>query len=103
MIQHSAIDNFSAEPPTTERLAADGLLADAQAGSVEALAHLCEAARLQMIVAVRRGLPPALQAKLGASDIVQDAVVDAHRCFPQFAGRSPAEFFGWLHQWLQPQ
>ena len=54
-----------------------------------------------MIVAVRRGLPPALQAKLGASDIVQDAVADAHRCFPQFAGRSPAEFFGWLRTILR--
>ena len=101
MIQHSAIDRFSAEPAATEALAADGLLADAQAGSVEALAHLCEAARTAMIDSARRGLPPALQAKLGASDIVQDAVVDAHRCFPQFAGRSPAEFFGWLRTILR--
>ncbi len=89
------------EPDANNGLPVEGLLEEAQAGSAPALGRLFESTRLQMIVAVRRGLPPALQAKLGVSDIVQDAVVDAHRCFPQFAGRSPAEFFGWLRTILR--
>ena len=54
-----------------------------------------------MLHSARRSLPSVLQAKLGASDIVQDAVVDAHRCFPQFAGRTPPEFFSWLRTILR--
>lgn len=96
MLRHSLLDD-----PRSLPLASEGLLADARLGSVEALAELCEAARTGMLDSARRSLPPALRAKLGASDIVQDAVIDAHRCFPQFAGRSPAEFFGWLRTILR--
>lgn len=89
------------EPDLRGGMRVDGLLDEAQAGSVPALGRLFEVARRQLILTARRDLPPALQAKLGASDIVQDAVVDAHRCFPQFAGRSTAEFFGWLRTILR--
>jgi RNA polymerase sigma-70 factor (ECF subfamily) len=81
-------------------LPAEALLAAARGGSTAALGRLFEAVRGQMLTAVRRTLPGTLQAKLGVSDIVQDAVVDAQQGFPKFAGQTPAEFFAWLRSIL---
>lgn len=72
------------------------LLAEARNGSVNALGLLFESARCQMLTAVRRSLPAAVRAKVGVSDIVQEAVLDAQEGFSGFTGRTPAEFFGWL-------
>lgn len=72
------------------------LLVEARSGSVTALGQLFESARCQMLAAVRRSLPAAVRAKVGVSDIVQEAVIDAQRGFPAFTGRTPTEFFGWL-------
>ena len=42
----------------------------------------------------------ALQAKLDASDVVQQTLLKAHENMDQFRGTSPAEFMGWLRQIL---
>jgi RNA polymerase sigma-70 factor (ECF subfamily) len=41
-------------------------------------------------------LSPRLQAKVDASDIVQQALLEAHRCHGQFRGQSEAERLAWL-------
>lgn len=45
-------------------------------------------ARLQM--------SPRLQPKLDPSDVVQQAILEAHRCRAQFRGQSEAEWLAWL-------
>jgi RNA polymerase sigma-70 factor (ECF subfamily) len=44
----------------------------------------------------RLHLEPRLQGKLDASDVVQDALLKAHRSLDQFQGRSDAEMTAWL-------
>jgi RNA polymerase sigma-70 factor (ECF subfamily) len=42
-----------------------------------------------------------LQGKLGASDLVQETFLEAHRDFQQFRGRTDEELRGWLRAILQ--
>jgi RNA polymerase sigma-70 factor (ECF subfamily) len=44
----------------------------------------------------RLQLNPRLQAKLDASDVVQQAILEAHQSRAQFRGQSEAEWLGWL-------
>jgi RNA polymerase sigma-70 factor (ECF subfamily) len=45
-------------------------------------------------------LDPRLRAKLDASDVVQQALMDAHKNRPQFHGSTEAEMAAWLRQIL---
>lgn len=49
---------------------------------------------LRLLVQVQ--LSPRLQAKLDASDVVQQAILQAHACRSQFRGQTEAEWLGWL-------
>ena len=75
-------------------------LAAARAGSSEALGELLEAFRGYLLVIARAELAPDLQAKRGASDLVQDTFADAKRDFSQFVGNSEAELRAWLRRIL---
>ncbi len=44
----------------------------------------------------RLELSPRLQAKLDASDIVQQTILEAHQCRAQFRGQREAEWLAWL-------
>lgn len=48
----------------------------------------------------RAQLHPEVQAKLDASDIVQQTLLEAHRDREQFAGGNPAQLAGWLRRIL---
>jgi RNA polymerase sigma-70 factor, ECF subfamily len=85
--------------PTTDT--ADGhLLDDALAGHDAAVGPLLEGYRHYLTILARVQLDRALQVKVGASDIVQETFLEAHRDFPHFRGRSVPEFLGWLRQIL---
>src|SRR4051812_26573615 len=45
-------------------------------------------------------MPPGLRAKAGPSDLVQDTLLEAHRDFARFRGRTEAEWLGWLRRIL---
>ncbi len=75
-------------------------LAAARAGSREALGRALETCRNYLLVVAREHLDPDLQAKGGASDVVQETFLEAQRDFARFRGTSDAELLGWLRQIL---
>jgi len=78
----------------SERIA--GWLAAARRGDVAARDRLFDACRSYVDLAARYHLQRRLQAKVDASDIVQQSLLEAHRGFDRFAGESPGEWLAWL-------
>ena len=74
------------------------LIAKARAGEVEALGELCNLYRNYMRMVVRTGLGPKLRERVELSDVVQEALVEVVRQFPQFTGQSEAALVGWLRR-----
>jgi RNA polymerase sigma-70 factor (ECF subfamily) len=72
----------------------------ARAGSSKALGQALEACRLYLLRIAEEELDPALRAKGGASDLVQETFLDAQRLFERFHGTSEAELLAWLRQLL---
>lgn len=74
------------------------LIARARAGEAEALGDLCALYRNYMRMVVRTGLGPRLRERVELSDVVQDALVEVIRQFPQFTGQNEAALVGWLRR-----
>jgi RNA polymerase sigma-70 factor (ECF subfamily) len=74
------------------------LLARARSDTGKSLGRLLELYRnyLQLLACTRIDLH--LQGRVDASDVVQEAYLDACRDFGQFRGQTEAEFRGWLRQ-----
>lgn len=68
----------------------------ASGGDAEALAGLLEPMRVELGRIARRGIPLSLRAKVGASDIVQQTMVDAVRQLDQFRGRTRGQWRAWI-------
>jgi RNA polymerase sigma-70 factor, ECF subfamily len=75
-------------------------LTAAQAGSKEAVAQALEACRGYLLLIAQRELAPDLRAKAGASDLVQDTIMEAQRDFSGFQGSSESELLAWLRRLL---
>ncbi len=71
-------------------------IAEARAGSGEALGLLLEGCRKYLLVMANRSLDSDLRPRTSASDLVQDAFVEVHRDFANFVGRTEGELFAWL-------
>jgi RNA polymerase sigma-70 factor (ECF subfamily) len=76
------------------------LLTAARAGSSDALGDALEACRAYLLVVAERELHPAVRAKGGASDLVQQTFLEAQRDFAGFGGESKQELLAWLRQVL---
>ena len=74
------------------------LLARARAGETEALGELRALYRNYLRMVVRTGLGPRLRERLELSDVVQEALVEVVRQFPQFTGQNEAALVGWLRR-----
>ena len=74
------------------------LLAQARAGEPDALGELCALYRNYLRMVVRTGLGPKLREKVELSDVVQEALVEVVRQFPQFTGQNEAALVGWLRR-----
>jgi RNA polymerase sigma-70 factor (ECF subfamily) len=72
------------------------LIQAAQAGSAEALGRLLEACRAYLLLIANQDLDPDLQAKGGASDLIQDTFLEAQHDFAQFQGRTQRDLLNWL-------
>jgi RNA polymerase sigma-70 factor (ECF subfamily) len=76
------------------------LLAEAKGGDGAALGRLLDAYRQYLTLLARLQLDRTLRVKVGASDVVQETFLEAHRDFPAFRGASVGELVGWLRQIL---
>jgi RNA polymerase sigma-70 factor (ECF subfamily) len=76
------------------------LLAAARGGSADALGRAFEACRAYLLLVAERELDPALRAKGGASDLVQQTFLEAQQDFARFHGASADELRAWLRQLL---
>ncbi len=79
-------------------LSPDELLSQARSGSSDCLGQLLELYRHYLGLLARLEIGRTLQAKLDASDLVQDTLLEAHRNFPKFRGAGETQFVCWLRQ-----
>jgi len=75
---------------------AHALLEQARQGDREALGRLLEAQRPALHRLAKRQLDGRIAVRVAASDIIQQTFLEAHRSFPQFAGRGQRELTAWL-------
>jgi RNA polymerase sigma-70 factor (ECF subfamily) len=78
---------------------ADSLVA-ARSGSLEALGQALDTYRAYLLAIAERELDPELKAKGGASDLVQETLLEAIGGFAKFQGQSDAELKAWLRRLL---
>jgi len=72
------------------------LLAYARAGSSQARWQLIQLYRELMLKKAKQELDSDILSKKGASDVVQDAIIEARSDFDQFRGQTEREFLAWL-------
>lgn len=78
---------------------AEKLIADAHRDAAT-LGRLLEQYRNYLRLLARIEIGRKLQGKVDASDVVQDAFLDAHRYFPNFRGTAEPQFVQWLREIL---
>jgi RNA polymerase sigma-70 factor (ECF subfamily) len=78
----------------------ENLLRQARAGDAEALGQLLELYRRYLTLLARVQIGQRLQGKVGASDVVQESFLEAHRHFDRFQGTSIGQLVRWLRQIL---
>jgi RNA polymerase sigma-70 factor, ECF subfamily len=66
----------------------------------ENLGKLLESYRVYLRLLARIEIGKRLQGKVDASDVVQEAFLDAHRYFPNFRGQAEGQFVAWLREIL---
>jgi RNA polymerase sigma-70 factor (ECF subfamily) len=79
---------------------ADQLIVAARGGDAATLGRLLEVYRNYLRLLARVELDRRLRGKIDASDVVQEAFLDAHRYFPAFRGTAEAQFVAWLREIL---
>ena len=76
------------------------LLRDARGGDPERLGRLLQLYRNYLTILAASQLDGRLRRRLNPSDLVQEAMLAAHRDFEQFRGGNEREFLAWLRQIL---
>lgn len=77
-----------------------GLLTRAKAGDTAASEQLFASCRSYLLVLARAQVEGRLRAKVDASDIVQQTLLEAYRGLSRFEGATEAEWLGWLKRIL---
>lgn len=75
-------------------------LVQARNGDPVARDRLFAACRSYLCLLARANVEPAMRAKIDASDLVQQTLLDAHRDFGRFRGQTEQEWLAWLRQIL---
>ena len=74
----------------------DDLVARGRSGDADAIAMLTSKYRNYLLMIANQDLDAGTQAKIGASDIVQQTMIRAQEKFGQFRGDCENEFLSWL-------
>jgi len=80
--------------------AAAHLLQQAKSGDLQSLGRLLKNYFNYLDRLSRNHLDNRIEARVSASDIVQETLLEAHRDFTKFAGTSIGEFTAWLRRIL---
>jgi RNA polymerase sigma-70 factor (ECF subfamily) len=75
-------------------------LAEARDGVPDSLGLALEACRGYLLTIAEEELEPLLRAKGGASDLVQETFLKAHRHFADFQGNAEQDLLAWLRRML---
>jgi RNA polymerase sigma-70 factor (ECF subfamily) len=73
----------------------------ARAGSSEDLGRIAETYRAYLLLIANQELDTRLQGKVGASDVVQETLLQVQQKFGQFRGGNETELLAWLRQILR--
>jgi RNA polymerase sigma-70 factor (ECF subfamily) len=90
----------TSEGPTVSAERIAELIVAARDGSEAAMGQLMQFSREYLLLIANDEFPRDLQAKGGASDLVQETHMEAAREFAAFRGHTAAELFGWLRMIL---
>ncbi|MCY2967504.1 MAG: sigma-70 family RNA polymerase sigma factor [Planctomycetota bacterium] len=74
------------------------LLEQARNGDTDARNRLFEMCRSYVAISAKAEMASWLQAKVDASDLVQQTLLEAHRGLDNFRGQTEAEWLGWLRK-----
>jgi RNA polymerase sigma-70 factor (ECF subfamily) len=83
-----------------EQATIDDLLARARDGEAAPRERLFQSSRSYLGLLARAQLEQGLRSKVDASDLVQQSLLEAHRDFDRFEGRTEAEWLAWLRHIL---
>ena len=72
------------------------LIEEARQGNPEAIGRLIEDAQGFLLAIANRELESDFSPKVGASDLVQNTMISAHRCIGDFEGQNRDELLAWL-------
>jgi len=72
------------------------MLASARQGSAQAVGEALETCRSYLLLVANREMNKSLRAKVGASDIVQETLIQAQSIFDRFDGATDRELRRWL-------
>jgi RNA polymerase sigma-70 factor (ECF subfamily) len=93
-------DAETAAPSLPDRAVIAGLLARARSGDSQSLGELLSRYRTYLTLLGTAQFQRKLQPRLSPSDVVQEALLCAHRHFGQFRGQTEPELVGWLREIL---
>ena len=88
-----------ANPPNSEERMVS-LITAARSGCSESLGELVEACRPYLLLIANQEIGDRLKAKVGASDIVQETLLQVRRDIGSFQGRSKSDLLSWLRKVL---
>jgi RNA polymerase sigma-70 factor (ECF subfamily) len=93
-------DGDSALATSGETRRVEGLIAEARGGQAAPVGQLLQLYRNYLTVLATTQFDRRLRRRVSPSDLVQEAMLAAHRDFPQFQGTSQRQFLAWLRQIL---
>jgi RNA polymerase sigma-70 factor (ECF subfamily) len=76
-------------------------MSEPSSGSRDGLRQLLQGCRQYLLMVANHAMTPDLQAKVGASDIVQETFLEAHQHLGRFRGSTRPELLAWLRRILE--